>query len=277
MIAKRPIPRVLSIAGTDPTGGAGLHADLKSILAAGGYGMGVVTALVAQNTHGVRSVHIPPVEFLKEQLHAVSDDVHIDAIKIGMLGNTDIINTVAEWLEDIDAPLILDPVMIASSGDRLLDQQAEDAIRRLAARADIITPNLPELGVLTATTTVNSDEALRVAQEFAAEHGTMVVVKGGHLTGEEAGNWLIDAEGVVSHTSTPRLSTRNTHGTGCSLSAALATRWAKNGDPAEALEWATLWLHDAIRAADFLEVGSGHGPVDHGVWLRGFQDRDDKA
>lgn len=264
----RLIPRVLSIAGTDPTGGAGAQADLKSILAAGGYGMSVVTALVAQNTHGVRSVHMPPVSFLKEQLLAVSDDVHIDAVKIGMLGTTDIIATVGQWLQDITAPVVLDPVMIASSGDRLLDPEAEQALRELAAQATIITPNLPELSVLTGTEVTSVEQALEVAQRFAAESDTKVVVKGGHLTGAEAGNWLVDADGIFSHTSTPRLATKNTHGTGCSLSAAVATRYARTGDPAEALEWATLWLHDAIRAADALEVGSGHGPVDHGVWLR---------
>lgn len=277
MITPRPIPRVLSIAGTDPTGGAGLHADLKSILAAGGYGMGVITALVAQNTHGVRSVHIPPIEFLTEQLKAVSDDVQIDAIKIGMLGNSDIIEAVATWLANIDAPVILDPVMIASSGDRLLDSAAENSLRNLAQRADIITPNRPELAVLTGSEIPDADAALTAAQKFAGEHDTMVVVKGGHLSGAEAGNWLVDASGILSHTSTPRLDTKNTHGTGCSLSAALATRFAKSGEPAAALEWATLWLHDALRSADQLEVGSGHGPVDHGVWLRALKDRDDEA
>lgn len=273
----RPIPRVLSIAGTDPTGGAGLHADLKSILAAGGYGMGVVTALVAQNTLGVRSVHIPPISFLSEQLHAVSDDAHIDAVKIGMLGNAEIIKAVADWFAPIDAPLILDPVMIASSGDRLLDTTAEEALRQLATTAAIITPNIPELEVLTQRQLTTAAEALTAAQEFAAEHTTLVVVKGGHLQGQEAGNWLVDGDGVLSHTSTPRLATKNTHGTGCSLSAALATRLAMTGDPALALEWTTRWLHDAIAAADQLEVGSGHGPVDHGVWLRAFKDGDEKS
>lgn len=272
----RPIPRVLSIAGTDPTGGAGLHADLKSILAAGGYGMGVVTALVAQNTHGVRSVHIPPVDFLQQQLAAVSDDVAIDAVKIGMLGTTDIIRTVSNWFAAIDPPLILDPVMIASSGDRLLDAEAEQALRELAGRATIITPNLPELAVLTGTELPDADSAHQAAQRFAAETGAMVVVKGGHLSGAEAGNWLIDATGVLSHTSTPRLQTSNTHGTGCSLSAALATKYAQLADAPAALEWATRWLHDAISNADALEVGSGHGPVDHGVWLRPLQHGDDK-
>lgn len=273
----RPIPRVLSIAGTDPTGGAGQQADLKSILAAGGYGMSVITALVAQNTHGVRSVHVPPVSFLAEQLAAVSDDVHIDAVKVGMLGTAEIIDTVSTWFEPIDAPLILDPVMIASSGDRLLDSAAEHALREFARHATVITPNIPELEVLTGRTLTSQDAALEAAQQFATDYATLVVVKGGHLTGSDAGNWLVDADGVVSHTATPRLETSNTHGTGCSLSAALATRLGKTGDAAASLEWATLWLHDAIRSGDQLEVGSGHGPVDHGVWLRALKDRDEEA
>ena len=145
----RSTPRVLSIAGTDPTGGAGIQADLKSIAANGGYGMAVVTALVAQNTRGVRSVHTPPVEFLREQLDAVSDDVVIDAVKIGMLADVDVIREVRSWLEAIRPPLVvLDPVMVATSGDRLLESSAEQALRDLVSLADLVTPNIPELAVL---------------------------------------------------------------------------------------------------------------------------------
>ena len=143
------IPRVLSIAGTDPTGGAGIQADLKSIAANGGYGMAVVTALVAQNTMGVRSVHLPPASFLIEQLDAVSDDVEIDAVKIGMLANAEIIDTVRGWLGRVRPPLVvLDPVMVATSGDRLLDVEAEVAMRSLLSQVDLVTPNIPELAVL---------------------------------------------------------------------------------------------------------------------------------
>ncbi|AKK03098.1 bifunctional hydroxymethylpyrimidine kinase/phosphomethylpyrimidine kinase [Corynebacterium epidermidicanis] len=267
-VTTRPIPRVLSIAGTDPTGGAGLHADLKSILAAGGYGMGVVTALVAQNTQGVRSVHVPPIEFLTQQLDSVSDDIGIDAIKIGMLGNAEIAHTVAQWLERIDAPVVLDPVMVATSGHRLLDSEAEEVVTELAREATIITPNLPELSVLCGKELTTAEDALHAAQEFAAESQTLVVVKGGHLSGPEAGNWLVSADSVLAHTPSPRISTKNTHGTGCSLSAALATKLAQSGSPEAALEWSTRWLHDAIAAADHLDVGKGNGPIDHGVWLR---------
>lgn len=148
-VSVRDVPRILSIAGTDPTGGAGIQADLKSIAANGGYGMAVVTALVAQNTHGVRSVHTPPAAFLREQLDAVSDDVVLDAVKIGMLGSAGVAQTVGAWLADVRPPaVVLDPVMVASSGDRLLSRDAEDALRGLLHGVDLVTPNLPELAAL---------------------------------------------------------------------------------------------------------------------------------
>ena len=152
-MAKGTYPRILSIAGTDPTGGAGFQADLKSIAAAGGYGMSVVTALVAQKTQGVRSVHVPPLDFLQEQLDSVREDVEIDAIKIGMLADAPITDLVSTFLDQIEpsVPVVLDPVMVATSGDRLLDPEAEKAVRELCSRADVITPNLKELAVLTQT------------------------------------------------------------------------------------------------------------------------------
>ena len=143
------IPRVLSIAGTDPTGGAGVQADLKSIGAAGGYGMAVVTALVAQNTQGVREIHTPPQSFLDAQLQSVFDDVQVDAIKIGMLGDVETTETVANWLLRVGVPVVvLDPVMVATSGDRMLSEEAEQAVRELTRLATVVTPNLPELAML---------------------------------------------------------------------------------------------------------------------------------
>ncbi|PZQ24010.1 MAG: bifunctional hydroxymethylpyrimidine kinase/phosphomethylpyrimidine kinase, partial [Corynebacterium propinquum] len=147
--------RILSIAGTDPTGGAGVQADLKSIAAAGGFGMSVVTALVAQNTQGVRSIHTPPQNFLREQLASVADDVELDAVKIGMLGDSATVDTVSEWLRGrSNTTVVLDPVMVASSGDRLLQSEAEAKVRELCKHVDVITPNLKELAVL-----VEDDEA----------------------------------------------------------------------------------------------------------------------
>lgn len=264
--AKQPArPRVLTIAGTDPTGGAGVQADLKSIAAAGGYGMSVVTALVAQNTHGVSAVHTPPAEFLEQQLESVFSDVTVDAIKLGMLGNAETVRQVTRWLSaHPHGPVVLDPVMVATSGDSLLDADATEALLELAVAVDVITPNIPELaqlcGLEEATTL---DAAIAQAQDFAAHTGTTVIVKGGHLTGPEANNAVVHPDGSVHLVLNPRVHTANTHGTGCSLSAALATRLGTGATIEQGLEWSTRWLNESLRGSDALNVGSGNGPVDH--------------
>ena len=284
------VPRVLSIAGTDPSGGAGIQADLKSITASGGYGMCVTTSLVAQNTCGVREVFTPPLEFLTAQLAAVFDDVTVDAVKIGMLGDADTIRTVRTWLSEHPVPLVvLDPVMIASSGDRLLQAEAEQALRDLVPLVDVITPNVPELAVLCQKEPAQTfDEAHEQAANLAADTGTTVIVKGGHLHGEDAGNTAVFPDGTCAHVRTPRLESRNTHGTGCSLSSSLATRLGvellqhteaaehaadqqlTSEDTHRALQWSTRWLHESIAAGAGLQVGSGegHGPVDHAARAR---------
>ena len=187
-------PRVLSIAGTDPTGGAGIHADLKSIAAHRGYGMAVVAALVAQNTCGVRSVHLPPASFLTAQLEAVSDDVVIDAVKIGMLADTDLVRAVAVWIGEVAPPVIvLDPVIVATSGDRLLSADAEDALKDLIAAVDLITPNVPELAVLAGAQPADSwAELLDQGWEVAEHHQVAVLVKGGHLKGDTVFDCVVD-------------------------------------------------------------------------------------
>ncbi|OHQ13626.1 bifunctional hydroxymethylpyrimidine kinase/phosphomethylpyrimidine kinase [Rothia sp. HMSC064F07] len=286
------VPRVLSIAGTDPSGGAGIQADLKSIAASGGYGMCVTTSLVAQNTCGVREVFTPPLEFLTAQLSAVFDDVTVDAVKIGMLGDADTIRTVRTWLSEHPVPVVvLDPVMIASSGDRLLQAEAEQALRDLVPLVNVITPNIPELAVLCQKEPAQTfDEAHEQAANLAAATGTTVIVKGGHLCGQDAGNTAVFPDGTCAHVRTPRLDSRNTHGTGCSLSSSLATRLGvellqhteaaessageKNtltsDDTHRALQWSTRWLHESIAAGAGLQVGSGegHGPVDHAARAR---------
>ena len=286
------VPRVLSIAGTDPSGGAGIQADLKSIAASGGYGMCVTTSLVAQNTCGVREVFTPPLEFLTAQLSAVFDDVTVDAVKIGMLGDADTIRTVRTWLSEHPVPVVvLDPVMIASSGDRLLQAEAEQALRDLVPLVNVITPNIPELAVLCQKEPAQTfDEAHEQAANLAAATGTTVIVKGGHLCGQDAGNTAVFPDGTCAHVRTPRLDSRNTHGTGCSLSSSLATRLgvellqhAVSAEPAadqkntltredthRALQWSTRWLHESIAAGAGLQVGSGegHGPVDHAARAR---------
>ena len=260
------VPRVLSIAGTDPSGGAGTAADMKSITAAGGYGMTVVTSLVAQNTTGVRSIHVPPVEFLRDQLAAVADDVHLDAVKTGMLADVTIIETVHSWLaEHRPATLVVDPVMVATSGDRLLAPEAEQAMCEYCATADVVTPNIPELAVLVGTEPATDvTEAIAQATDWAQRTQTAVIVKTGHLDGASAANIWVAADGHTITVPSTRIDTTNTHGTGCSLSSALATRLGAGDAPGKALAWTTAWLHEAIAHGADLQVGTGHGPVDHG-------------
>jgi hydroxymethylpyrimidine kinase/phosphomethylpyrimidine kinase/thiamine-phosphate diphosphorylase len=269
-IVLSPVPRVLSIAGTDPTGGAGIQADLKSIAANGGYGMAVVTALVAQNTTGVREIHVPPVAFLRAQLDAVSDDVQIDAVKIGMLGSAAVVDEVADWLRAVRPPVVvLDPVMVAQSGDALLDADATEALRRLLPLADVVTPNLPELAALLGEREADGwDAALAQGRALAARHGVRVIVKGGHLRVEDCPDALVTPGAAGAHPTThvvdgPRIATTSTHGTGCSLSSALATLHPRRGDWLAALTEAKAWLTGSLAHADDLEVGAGAGPLDH--------------
>lgn len=258
-------PRVLSIAGTDPTGGAGTAADLKSITAAGGFGMAAVTAVVAQNTHGVSDIHVPPAQFLAAQLRAVSDDVELEAVKTGMLGTAEIIAAVANWLSaHPPRVLVVDPVMVATSGDRLLEPEAEQAMIRFCSLATVVTPNIDELAVLTGEPRAHDeDEALAQAARWSETTGVAVVVKTGHLDSREVTNTWIGTDGTRHPVHSTRVDTTSTHGTGCSLAAALATRLGAGEDPATALAWVTDWLHEAILHGAELQVGSGNGPVDH--------------
>ncbi|MCB7137826.1 bifunctional hydroxymethylpyrimidine kinase/phosphomethylpyrimidine kinase [Cellulosimicrobium marinum] len=273
-------PRVLSIAGTDPTGGAGIQADLKAFCAHGAYGMSVTTALVAQNTHGVRSVHVPGPAFLRAQLDAVSDDVEIDAVKIGMVADEANAREIAAWLAALAATrrergarapdVVLDPVMVATSGHRLLDAGAEQAVRDLARLADVVTPNLPELAVLAQEPVAGTWEAaLHQARSVAAATGTAVLLKGGHLTGDGSPDALVepasaqDPCGRVTRYDAERVDTPHTHGTGCSLSAALAALRPQRADWVETVAEAKDWLTGALRAGAALHVGTGRGPVDH--------------
>ena len=268
-------PRVLSIAGTDPTGGAGIQADLKSIGANGGYGMAVVTALVAQNTQGVRAVHTPPAEFLRRQLDSVSEDVEIDAVKIGMLGAPEVIAEVAAWLARVRPPVVvIDPVMVATSGDRLLGPEAEQALQEVLPSAGLLTPNVPELAVLAGESPAeNWDEAMRQALAVSARWGVRVLAKGGHLDGDVVSDALVDAsaEQSVRRLDSPRVRTSATHGTGCSLSSAVATWQPVTGDWFASIDRSKRWLTESLRQGESLKVGRGHGPVSHfaGLWERG--------
>ena len=270
--APRAIPNVVSIAGIDPSGGAGLFADLKAFSALGVYGCGVVAALTAQNTRAVTGVHLPPNDFIRLQLDTLFDDVPIASAKIGMLGNAGVVRAVADGLHPRRLPhLVLDPVMIAKSGDALL---ADDAIALLLEAifplATLITPNLPEAGVLLRERAPESVREMRRAAEKLREllsHSDerWVLLKGGHLPGDDLVDLLFDGDKMYELPSR-RIATRHTHGTGCSYSAAIAALLPQRDHAPSAVREAHAWLARAIARADELAVAgspAGHGPVHH--------------
>jgi len=257
-------PNVLTIAGTDPTGGAGIQADIKSFSAMGAYAMSVVTAVVAQNTRGVRAFVALEPEFVGAQIDAVFEDVRVDAVKIGMVANMGIARTIAERLRHHGAcNIVLDPVMIAKSGDHLLAPEAVSAMRDiLVPLADIITPNLPEAGVLLGIEPDWSlDEMRRQACSLHALGPRWVLLKGGHAGGEESVD-LLHSDGRTIEFSAPRIATKNDHGTGCTLSAAIAAL-LPSLEVEDAVRRAKDYLQGALAAAYRLDVGHGHGPLHH--------------
>lgn len=258
-------PIALTIAGSDCSGGAGIQADLKTFAALGVYGASVITALTAQNTQGVTGIHGVPPDFVTAQIDAVFADLDVGAVKIGMLAQPAIIEVVAAALSRWSpGHVVLDPVMVATSGDRLLAPDAVDALRaRLIPCALLITPNLPEAAALL-NEPVACDEAAIESQgrRLLAMGCRAVLVKGGHGAGSESIDYLIDASGTIA-LAAPRIATRNTHGTGCSLSSAIAAGLAK-GEPLEtAVRNAKAFVSAAIAAADRFSVGKGHGPIHH--------------
>jgi hydroxymethylpyrimidine/phosphomethylpyrimidine kinase len=260
------IRNVLSIAGSDPSGGAGIQADLKAFSARGTYGMAVLTALTAQNTQGVTGVHVVPAGFVADQIRAIFADVRVDAVKIGMIANAEIAETVADVLRPYSdtLPIVLDPVMMAKGGSPLLALDAIDAVtRKLMPVASLVTPNLPEaaalLGEVTATT---RKEMAEQAERLRTLGPRAALVKGGHLDGDDSPDVLATADGLHWFEGR-RVETKNTHGTGCTLSSAIAAELAKGAAPLEAVSIAKAYLAGAIAAADTLAVGSGHGPVQH--------------
>ncbi|MEM7642220.1 MAG: bifunctional hydroxymethylpyrimidine kinase/phosphomethylpyrimidine kinase [Pseudomonadota bacterium] len=257
------IPNILSIAGSDPSGGAGIQADIKAISAMGGYAMAAITALTAQNTRGVDAVRMVPPDMIAAQIATLRADIRIDAIKIGMLGDAATVEVVAQALDGLEAPMILDPVMVAKGGDRLLAADAVAALRtRLVPRAAILTPNLPEAGDILGEAEPRDLAAMREqgARLLALGCGA-VLIKGGHLAGS-ATDLLITPKGVTELTGA-RIETSRTHGTGCSLSSALSARIGA-GDPLPvAARRAKSFVAAAIAAAGRLSVGGGHGPIHH--------------
>jgi hydroxymethylpyrimidine/phosphomethylpyrimidine kinase len=260
---------VLTIAGTDPGGGAGISADLKTFSALGAYGTAVVTAVVAQNTRGVDDVHQLGGDVVRQQLETLLDDVEVHAVKIGMLGTAEVVHAVADVLRRHAPPyVVLDPVMVAKSGDRLLAAEAVAALRDdLTPLCDLVTPNLPEAADLLDAPEAGDEAGMRAQLRELATRCPGVLLKGGHLDGPESTDLLL-VDGVVTRLSAPRVDTVNTHGTGCTLSAAIAALRPQVHDWLTAVREAKEYLTGALRAADSLAVGSGHGPVHHfhDVW-----------
>ncbi len=265
-MAHERILNVLSIAGSDPSGGAGVQADLKAFSALGAYGMCALTALTAQNTTGVRGVSGVDPGFLRDQIEAVFDDVRVDAVKIGMVGTAAAVTVVAECLERYrPAVVVVDPVMVAKSGDRLIDDAAVAALRdRLLPLASLVTPNLPETAVLLGEQeTPATTEAMEAAgMRLLGSGARAVLVKGGHLDGDAVTDVLCEPAGTRAYGS-GRVLTANTHGTGCTLSSAIAALAPASASMADAVDAARRYLVMALGAADRLSVGHGCGPVHH--------------
>lgn len=269
------IANVLTIAGLDPSGGAGILADVKAMSACGTYGMAVVAALTAQNTCGVSGWQPVAPDFVRAQIDAIFEDIRVDAIKIGMLGTPEVIDAVAEALERHRPPfVVLDPVMVAKGGDRLLAKEAESALcERLLPLTTVITPNLPEAAVLAGEAEIRERGempalARKLLERLAPD--AWVYLKGGHLTESESPDLLLSRETSLTFEA-PRIATKNTHGTGCTLSAAIAAQLGRGESVPEAVRKAKAYVYEAIAHADELGVGHGHGPTNHfaTLWRNG--------
>lgn len=259
------IPNVLSIAGSDPSGGAGIQADLKTFSALGVYGMAVITALTAQNTMGVSGIHHVPPEFIASQIDAVFSDVRVSSVKVGMVGTARGAAVICEALMRNRAKnIVLDPVMVAKGGAALMDEKASEQVRScLIPLASVITPNLPEAGVLLKTDPPRSiDEIKDAARDLHKLGPGYVLLKGGHLESEYSTDILYDGK-TFQIFQAVRVKTRNTHGTGCSLSSAIAALIPLRADVTGAAKEAKTFISAALNAADMLNVGRGHGPVHH--------------
>lgn len=272
-----PLPIALTVAGSDSSGGAGIQADLKTFQALSTYGCSVVTALTAQNTLGVAAIHAPPADFVRAQMAAVLGDLDIGAAKTGMLFSEDIIAAVAEPLELVRFPVVVDPVCVSQSGHALLEDDAVDALRRrIIPLAALVTPNRDEASLLTGIDIGGRADAERAAGALLALGARAVLLKGGHFSERECRDWLgSGAPGMADVLFRPdhpplvlpvaRLVTRNNHGTGCTLSAAIAAHLARGFPLDQAVARAQAYLHAALSAA--FPVGKGAGPVHHGVWI----------
>jgi hydroxymethylpyrimidine/phosphomethylpyrimidine kinase len=258
-------PIAVTLAGSDSGGGAGIQADLKTFSALGVYGASVITALTAQNTKGVTAIHDVPAEFVAAQMDAVFSDLDVSAVKIGMVSQRGVIETVAAGLARWQqSQVVLDPVMIATSGDKLLAPDAVEVLKRvLMPRALVVTPNLPEAAALLDAPIADTETAMRAQGERLLALGARaVLIKGGHGGGVESVDLLIEPT-AFTRLAADRIATANTHGTGCTLSSAIAAGLAKGLSLAEAVRAAKTYVTDALAAANRIKIGSGHGPVHH--------------
>lgn len=258
----KAIPRALTIAGSDSGGGAGIQADLKTFAALNVYGMSAITSITAQNTVGVKGVHDVPAAFVAQQIDLVAEDIGVDAAKCGMLSNVEIVNAVADAIaRNGIEKLVVDPVMVAKSGDSLLQSSARDALlHRILPLSFVVTPNLPEAEALTGMKIGDMDAMQDAAKALFQTGPKYVVIKGGHLAGAEAIDLLFDGQHFETF-SASRVDTKNTHGTGCTFSAAITALLAKGHTVTASVEGAKAYLTKAIRHA--LPLGKGHGPLMH--------------
>ena len=258
--------RVLTIAGSDSGGGAGIQADLKTFAALGCYGMSAITALTAQNTVGVQGIHAVPADFLKVQIQSVVEDIGVDAVKIGMLHAPGIVEVVAWAIDHYKLThVVLDPVMVATSGDRLIaNETVQVLVRELFPRASVITPNLDEAALLLGRDIPNAEALDMAAQDLLAMGAKSVLLKGGHLAGDEVVDLLVQAHGPSKRLASPRIASRNVHGTGCTLSSAIAAHLALGYSLSEAVTQARTFILGAIAQGAEVTTGHGHGPLNHG-------------
>lgn len=267
MNVKKSYPTVLSIAGSDSGGGAGIQADLKTFSSLGVYGATAITAITAQNTQGVHSQFALPPQMVYDQIIAVMEDIHPSVIKIGMLSNLEVATAVAEALERYSIPIILDPVMVSSSGHRLLSVEAQEVLKeRLLPMAQLVTPNIPEMEALSDMPLLTISDKYNAAKHLLSLGVQSVLLKGGHEEGEVKVDILYQKshQGIVTCSfSSDTLNTRNIHGTGCTLSSAIAAYMARGLDLKDAVSSAKIYITEAIKAGAEISVGKGYGPVNH--------------
>ena len=259
-------PRVLSIAGSDSGGGAGIQADLKTFSALGCYGMTAITAITAQNTCGVRAIHAVPPQMLRDQIDAVLEDIGADAVKIGMLHGPEIVRTVAEAIDRHGLQnVVFDPVMVATSGAVLIDKAAvEVLVRKLFPRAAVITPNLDEAALLVGRPLMSAPDMEQAAQALLDKGARAVLIKGGHLPGDTVIDLLVTKSGDKFWMQAQRIHSPNTHGTGCTLSSAMAAHLALGASLLDAVQHARAYVREALQAGALVRTGQGSGPLNHG-------------